>query len=149
VEIIEQLTASKEQTLMYFELDDAELDKTYASGKWSIRHILHHLADAETVLYDRIRRVISEPRPVVWSFDQDAWARELDYAHLPLYLSRQIYASVRDGIIYQAQTHYLSKGHLEFVHNEAGLGKLKDLFERVASHNTRHLNQIERALSAS
>jgi len=61
MEIIERLEAAKSQTLKYFDLGDDELSKTYGPGKWSVRFILHHLADAETVLFDRIRRLISEP----------------------------------------------------------------------------------------
>lgn len=39
-----------------------------------MRFILHHLADSETVLYERIRRILSEPRQVLWVFDPDAFA---------------------------------------------------------------------------
>jgi len=87
MEIIEKLEAAKSQTLRYFNVSADELNRTYEPGKWSVRFILHHLADAETVLFDRIRRLLSEPRQVLWAFDQDAWAKGLDYSHLPLALS--------------------------------------------------------------
>ena len=105
------------------------------------------LADAETVLFDRIRRIISEGRPVVWAFDQDAWAKELDYSQLPLELSRNIYESIRGAIIHYARLHYDQHGHLEFVHSETGVRTLKDEFDKVASHNQHHLDQISSALS--
>ena len=146
MEIVQKLESTKAETLKYFELTDEELQKSYEHGKWTIRYILHHLADAETVLFERIRRVISEPRPVLWAFDQDAWATKLDYANVPLELSRDIYASVREGIIHNVRLHYDSSGHLEFVHSETGLRTLKDEFEKVAWHNQHHLEQIRRAL---
>jgi hypothetical protein len=149
MEIIEKLEATKAATLKYYDLGDEFLAKSYGSGKWTVRYILHHLADAETVLYDRVRRVISEPKQVLWAFDESAWAKGLDYANVPLELSQRIYSSVRDGIIYQARLHYEGKGHLEFVHNETGVRTLKQEFDKVATHNEHHLQQIKMALDAS
>ena len=62
MDLLNQLEQTKTETLMFFELEDEELDKTYAEGKWTVRYILHHLADTETVQFKRIRRILSEPR---------------------------------------------------------------------------------------
>jgi DinB family protein len=147
VDIIRRLESAREQTLKFFALSEVELARSYAPGKWTVRFILHHLADAETVLYDRIRRAISEPKQVLWAFDQDAWAKGLDYAQVPLDLSRRIYEAVRAGVIYQARVHYEKSGHLEFVHSETGIRTLKEEFDKVAWHNEQHLEQIEIALA--
>jgi hypothetical protein len=149
MEIITRLEATRDRTLRYFDLSDEQLDRTYGPGKWSVRFLLHHLADAETVLFDRIRRVLSEPRQVLWAFDQDAWAGGLNYSHLPLDMSRRIYEAVRAGIIYQARLRYDTDGHREFVHNQTGVRTLKDEFDKVASHNAHHLEQIDLALKAA
>ncbi len=147
--LIEQLEATKAATLPYFDLDEAALERRYAPGKWSVREILHHLADAETVLFERIRRIISEPRQVIWAFDQDAWACKLDYTQRPLPLSRNLYAATRDGVIHYARRHYERDGGLEFVHSETGVRTLKDELDKVAWHNQGHLDQIRAALEQS
>ena len=149
MDIVTRLEAAKKRTLSCFALSDEQLNRNYGPGKWSVRFLLHHLADAETVLFDRIRRVISEPKQVIWAFDQDAWATGLDYSRMPLELSRRIYDAVRDGIIYQARLHYDKDGHREFVHSETGIRTLKAEFDKVASHNEHHLEQIELALKGS
>lgn len=149
MEIIDKLKATKAATLKCYDLSDEHLGKSYGPGKWTVRYILHHLADAETVLYDRVRRVISEPKQVLWVFDESAWAKNLDYANLPLELSQRVYSSVRDGIIYQARLHYESGGHLEFVHSVTGVRTLKEEFDKVADHNQHHLEQIKLALGSA
>jgi hypothetical protein len=149
MQLIRELERTRDETLRYFSLDQPELDRSYGRGKWSVRFILHHLSDSETVLFDRIRRVLSEPRQVLWVYDQDAWARGLDYSRLPLDISRRVYESVRGAIIYYAGLYYQSKGQLEFVHSVTGVRTLKDEFEKVASHNEHHLDQIKLALEAS
>ena len=144
--LIRQLEATQHETLKYFELSDADLDLTYGAGKWSVRFLLHHLSDSETVFYDRICRVLSEPRQVLWVYDEHAWATGLDYRRKPLRLARPVYESVRQSIIHLAGLHYESKGHLEFVHSVAGVRMLKDEMEKVASHNEHHLAHIRTAL---
>jgi hypothetical protein len=144
--IITRLEATRDCTLQYFDLTDDDLARRYAPDKWPVRFILHHLADGETVLNDRIRRTISEPRQVLWAFDQDAWSTGLDYSQIPLDLSRKIYEATRAGIIYLARQHYDKSGHLEFIHSETGVRTLRDEFDKVAAHNEHHLEQIELAL---
>ncbi|HEX6729210.1 MAG TPA: DinB family protein, partial [Pyrinomonadaceae bacterium] len=116
MDIIERLESTRIRTLQYFELGQEELARSYAPGKWSVRFLLHHLADSEAVLSERLRRTISEPRPVLWAYNQDAWAKSLDYSQMPLDLSRRIYEANRAGIIHLASQHYDKSGHLEFIH---------------------------------
>jgi DinB family protein len=144
--LIRDLESTRDETLRYFSLDELDLMRTYGPGKWSVKFILLHLSDSETVLFDRIRRVLSEPRQVLWVFDQDAWAKGLDYSQVPLDISRRVYESVRNAIIYYAGMHYERKGDLEFVHSVTGVRTLKDEFDKVASHNEHHLGQIRLAL---
>jgi hypothetical protein len=145
--LLRDLERTRDETLRYFGLDERDLARTYGPGKWSVAFILHHLADSETVLYDRIRRILSEPRQVLWVFDQDAWARGLDYATVPTELSRGVYESVRNAIMYYAGLHYEPKGHWEFVHSVTGVRTLKEEFDKVAAHNEHHLGQLRLALS--
>ena len=144
--IIDQLERTKAATLEYFGLPEAELARSYGPGKWTVRYLLHHLADAETILFYRIRRIISEPNQVIWVFDQDAWAKRLDYARAPLELAQRLYDCSRDGVIYQARKHYDRSEEIAFVHSTTGLRTLKDEFDKVVSHNEQHLAQIELAL---
>jgi uncharacterized damage-inducible protein DinB len=146
MEFIDQLERAKTRTIRYFDLADKDLEKTYAPGKWSVRYLLNHLADSETVLFYRIRRVISEPNQVIWVYDQDAWAQKLDYSTVPLDLARGLYTTSRDGVIHYARQHYDGSAEISFVHSLTGLRTLKDEFDKVVSHNEHHLEQIEQAL---
>jgi len=147
MQLLRELETTRDDTLKYFALGERDLARTYAPGKWSVTYILHHLSDSETVFYDRIRRVISEPRQVVWVYDQDAWAKGLNYAQVPLDLSRRVYEAVRAAIAYYAGRYYESHGDREFVHSVTGVHTLKYEFDRVASHNAHHLQQIRTALA--
>jgi hypothetical protein len=146
--IVAELERTKTETVKYFDLADDDLQKTYGPGKWSVRYVLNHLADAETVLFYRIRRVISEPNQVIWVYDQSAWADKLDYSTVPLELAKSIYVSSREGILHYARRHYEGSDAITFVHSVTGLRTLKDEFDKVAAHNQHHVYHIERALQS-
>lgn len=147
MDIISKLESTRDRTLQYFDLGDDDLARTYGPGKWSVRFVLLHIADSETVLSERIRRTLSEPRPVLWAFDPDKWASGLSYSQLPLDLSRRIYDATRAGIIHLVRQNYETNGDREFVHSETGVRTLRQEFDKVADHNEHHLAQIEMALT--
>jgi len=144
--IHEKLQNSQILTLPYFDLSESELSKTYAEDKWSVRYLLHHIVDAETVLYDRVRRVISKPNQVIWAFDQDAWSKGLEYDKMPLQINKNIYIAVRASVIHLASQYYNSLGNHSFVHSQTGSRTLRDEFDKIAWHNEHHLQQIQAAL---
>ena len=60
------------------------LRRPEAPGKWSAIEVIQHLADVEIVLAWRTRQILTLDRPVIQGYDQDAWARTLGYATMPL-----------------------------------------------------------------
>jgi hypothetical protein len=146
--ILTTLTNTRNETEKYFDLSEEDLAKTYASGKWTIKQILVHLADADGVLLDRIKRVISEPKQVIWAFEQDLWNENMDYKNFPLEISKAVYLANRLMVIHLAEKYYDTLGQKEFIHSETGLRTLKDEFDKVVWHNQGHLEQIKLALES-
>ena len=143
---LRELERTGAETLRYFALDDASLARTYAPGKWSVRFVLNHLADSETVLLYRIKRVISEPEQHIRYYDEAAWAAKLDYATMPLEVARELYRWSRAAVKHLATSHFDGSEHLAFMHSKDGRRTLRDEFEKVAWHNEHHLAQVRRAL---
>lgn len=60
-----------------FELTDEQLDQAWLpdaqAGRWPVRVLLGHLADAEIVLAHRIRRAFAEDRPTLTVWDENAF----------------------------------------------------------------------------
>jgi hypothetical protein len=146
-ELLDGLISTKEKTLEYFELPEDKLYLMYGTGKWCIKEILHHLADAETILYERIRRPLAEPAPVMWGFAQDEWVKALHYRDTPLAMNKAVYATIRDAVIFMTPRYYESYGHLLFNHSRMGLRTVKEEYEKIVWHNQGHLDQIEKALA--
>jgi DinB family protein len=62
---------------------------------WSAHEVVCHCADSETHAASRIRILACADEPVIQDYDQDAWARDLDYHAQPLDLALDVVAAVR------------------------------------------------------
>lgn len=56
-------------------LTDAQLDTPYRSGGWTVRQLAHHLPDSHMNAYMRTQWTLTEDRPTIKPYDQDAWAQ--------------------------------------------------------------------------
>ena len=146
-EILKLLDDTQTATLRYFDLKEEELLKNYGEGKWNIRQILHHLTDVEYMLHSRLKKIIAEPRQVVWAFDPDEWNRAFDYSYASLDGKKQLYLIFRQMNYELTENYFDGFFQKEFVHNLTGLRTLAMEFEKVATHNESHNKQIEIALS--
>jgi hypothetical protein len=55
-------------------LDDAKLDTPYRDGGWTVRHLVHHIADSHINAYMRIKLALTEDLPTIKLYDEKAWA---------------------------------------------------------------------------
>jgi hypothetical protein len=120
-----------------------EEDFALAPGKWSIRQIVAHLADAEVVGAHRFRQVLAQDNPTLIAYDQDAWARNLDYARRKPKQSLETFRRVR------AENYELLKDlPLEAFarggnHTERGRLTLGEMLEEYARHAEQHVRQMQ------
>ncbi len=120
-----------------------EEDFSPAPGKWSIRQIIAHLADSEIVCAHRLRQIIAEEQPTLIAFDQDAWARNLDYARRKPKQSLESFRRVR-GENYELlkevpESAYTRTGN----HSERGPITLLFQLELLAAHAESHARQMQ------
>ncbi len=68
-------------------LDEHQIDTTYREGGWTIRQVVHHVADSHMNAYIRFKLGLSEENPSIKPYDQDAWAEMPDTKNLPVNIS--------------------------------------------------------------
>ncbi len=64
-------------------LDDAQLDTPYRPGGWTVRQVVHHVADSHMNAYVRVKKALTEDAPAIAVYDEARWA-ELPDARLPI-----------------------------------------------------------------
>jgi uncharacterized damage-inducible protein DinB len=68
-------------------LDEAQLKTPYREGGWTVQQVVHHVADSHLNAYCRFKLGLTEDRPTIRPYDQDAWAQLSDSAKIPINIS--------------------------------------------------------------
>lgn len=55
-------------------LHESQLDTPYRDGGWSVRQVVHHMADSHVNAYIRVKWALTEDKPVIKAYDEKAWA---------------------------------------------------------------------------
>lgn len=127
-------------------LNDAQLDTSYRKGGWTVRQVVHHVADSHINAAIRMRLTLTEEQPTIKLYDQDDWAILSDYS-LPLEPSLQILEGVhlRLVVLLRAlqdkndETIWLRTAfHPEYKK----LLSLDDFVQMYAEHGNNHIRQI-------
>jgi hypothetical protein len=120
-----------------------ELDYKPSDDKWSVRQIVCHLSDSEAVLVMRLRLVLAEDNPTMNAFDQDAWAKNLDYGRRKISQALETFRRLR------TENYELVKDLPDAafartgMHVERGITSLLDLIRYNAGHVENHVKQIQ------
>lgn len=125
-----------------------QLRRPEQPGKWSIVHVLRHLADSEVVWGWRMRLILAQNRPPITGYDQDLWADRLHYGDADAADSLDTLRVLRRDnlqLIERATSEDLARVG---VHSERGDESAGYLMRLYAGHDLLHLNQIARIRKA-
>ena len=68
-------------------LDAAQLETPYREGGWTIRQVIHHVADSHMNAYTRFKLGLTEDNPTIKTYDEKAWAELSDTKNIPINIS--------------------------------------------------------------
>lgn len=125
-------------------LSKRQLSKRESPDKWSINHVLRHLADSEIVCAWRTRMVLAHDRPPITGYDQDLWAERLSYADSDAGESLNDFSVIRKSnlrLMARASEEELMRVG---IHAERGEESVAHMMRMYAGHDLLHLRQIER-----
>jgi uncharacterized damage-inducible protein DinB len=128
-------------------LDDDQLDTPYRDGGWTVRQLVHHVADSHMNGYIRLKLGLTEENPTIKPYEQAPWA-ELPDSRMPIALSLGILDGVhaRWAVLWQG----LDEAVLQrtFTHPEMGpltLDRHLQLYAWHSRHHTAHVNTLRAA----
>ena len=127
-------------------LGEGELSKTYRDGSWNVRQLVHHIADSQLIMFQRLKLALTDHNPTVPNFDQDKWVVQPD-TELPVESSLKILEGINERIV--ALGSNLTKEQLNrtFTHEINGEITVATKIAKLSWHEEHHLAHIEIALS--
>jgi uncharacterized damage-inducible protein DinB len=124
-------------------LNDEMLDQPYRENGWTIRQVVHHLADSHMNSYCRFKLAYTEDNPVIKSYLEAAWAETEDAKKAPVYISLNLIDSIHARWVIFVES--LEETDLEksFYHpqNKRNI-RLKEALALYAWHCNHHLAHI-------
>jgi hypothetical protein len=125
-----------------------KLRRPEREDKWSIVHVLQHLADADIVWAWRMRLILAQDRPTLTGYDQDLWAEHLHYGDTDPNEALELFDVLRRAnlrLLSRATERELARVGVHVERGDESLGHLRKLY---AGHDLLHLRQIARIRQA-
>ena len=122
-------------------LDDAQLDTAYREGGWSVRQVVHHIADSHMNSYVRFKLALTEYEPVIKPYDEAAWGALPD-SRMPVDVSLTLTWALHERWV--ALLEALSEADFQrgYNHPENGRQDLATVLALYAWHSRHHTAHI-------
>lgn len=125
-------------------ISEKDLDLTYREGGWSIRQIVHHLADAHMNLFIRYKLALTEENPTIKPFDVNAWAKTKDIETTTIESSVILFEGIQQRM--SALLKVMSEDEFKRTYyrdDTKVTTTLAQITQTYAWHGLHHIGQIE------
>jgi uncharacterized damage-inducible protein DinB len=123
-------------------LSDAQLDTPYRDGGWTVRQLVHHVADSHEQMVGRMKLALTEDCPKVKTYDEAAWAALKDARTLPIELSLGILDGLHTRAVVVLRSLSESEWQRCFDHPEWGKIRLEQTLALYAWHSRHHVAHV-------
>src|SRR5439155_19496922 len=119
-----------------------QLDTPYRPDGWTVRQLVHHLADSHMNMYIRLRLALTENQPTIKPYDEKLWAELRDARTLPIEPSLQLLENLHHRWV--ALLRALSPADISraYFHPELGVVHLDTTLAAYAWHGRHHTAHI-------
>lgn len=126
-------------------LSDEQLDTPYRPGGWTVRQLVHHVADSHMNAYARLRLALTEHNPTIKPYDEAKWAELDDARAMPVDVS----LTLLDALHQRMDTLLRGTGDAEFhrslTHPDNGpmtVDTLLNIYSWHGKHHTAHVTSL-------
>lgn len=123
-------------------LNDSQLDTPYRDGGWTVRQVVHHMADSHMNAYIRWRLALTETEPTIKPYEENDWAKLEDAAHAPVEVSVRLLESLHDRWVRLLRSLKPEDFARTFRHPEHGVRTLEWMLFLYAWHGRHHTAHI-------
>jgi uncharacterized damage-inducible protein DinB len=126
------------------DLGEEKLDTPYREGGWTVRQLVHHIADSHMNGYTRFRLGLTEDKPTVKPYNEQRWA-ELPDSSLPVSHSVAILENLHHRWTVMLELTPAEAFPRELFHPDNGVMTLDHVLQMYAWHGRHHVAHITNA----
>lgn len=129
-------------------LNDQQLNTPYRDGGWTVRQVVHHVADSHMNAYIRTKLILTEENPTIKAYNQNEWAKLPDVALAPIEQSLIILKGLHDRWTALLETIDDAGWARKAYHPERGEITLESILNIYSHHGANHVEQITKLRAA-
>jgi hypothetical protein len=123
-----------------------QLAQQPAPGEWSAAEVLSHLADSDLVGAVRIRMIVTQDRPMLVGYDQEAWTARFASLDRDPHQTLERWQVLRRANLALCASLTPDEWQRVGVHSERGDESADLIVRLLAGHDRIHLAQFRRSL---
>ena len=123
-------------------LSAAQLDTPYRDGGWTVRQLVHHVADSHMNACVRIRLALTEDWPAVKGYDEKLWAELHDARTAPVEISLQLLDGLHRRWVNLFESLHEEQWQRGYNHSENGRQSLAEAAALYAWHSRHHVAHV-------
>ncbi len=137
-------------TELVSDLSNEQLDTPYRPEGWTVRQVIHHLADSHHNSYTRFKWTLTEDKPVIKAYYEDRWAELHDSKSAPILLSLNALTALHAKWVYFLKG--LSHQELKhvFIHpdgnEEVSLAENIGIYAWHSVHHYAHIHNLKKRM---
>lgn len=144
ISILENFPIRLEQLVI--NLTKEQLDTTYRPDSWTIRQVVHHVADSHHHSYIRFKWALTEDKPVIKYYFEALWADLDDSKKGPIDMSLLHLKAVHTKLVYLLKGLNETDLNRSFIHpehkEEVVLKKNIGIYAWHCNHHYAHIEQL-------
>jgi len=124
-------------------LSDEQLDTPYRPEGWTLRQVVHHIADSHINSFVRFKLALTEDNPTIKPYWEERWAKLPDYA-MPIHSSLMLITSLHARWVHLIECFSSDDLLRTYYHPESERNfSLRYAIALYAWHGKHHLAQIQ------
>ncbi|QPA58565.1 YfiT family bacillithiol transferase [Lysinibacillus sphaericus] len=128
------------------EASEQALAKSYRENGWTVRQLVHHIADSHMNSYTRFKLALTEDVPMIKPYNEAEWAMLPD-SEMPIATSLTLIESLHERWVYLLTNLTDEQLQRAYNHPDSGLTTLEQAVGLYAWHGKHHLAHIQHALA--
>lgn len=119
-----------------------QLDTPYRDGGWTVRQVVHHVPDSHINAYMRFKLALTEPEPVIRTYEEGEWAKLEDALSTPVEVSLDLLAALHARWVVLLRALAPADFERVYRHPESGPATVDRLLALYAWHGRHHVAHI-------
>lgn len=141
IEVLE--TLPKRLAALVDNFSETQLDTPYREGGWTVRQVVHHMADSHHHSYTRFKWALTENRPLIKVYQEKEWSNLIDARTAPISLSLSYLTVLHAKLVYLLKRLTPEDMDNSYIHPDGNVNvSVAENIGKYAWHSNHHFAHI-------